>query len=143
MLAVWRDVLESEPQRPAYRRKSVAEGEVPVLVPGSATGPSQPANTWVLGPEGHKREQAEQSRRRACNRLVRPLAFCLHAKVPAHLCKGHLRCPAADEPTQNIERISLHVRAQERLRVGCAGDIAHQNIADRDVLARMMPDRRA
>src|SRR3954468_11521337 len=51
--------------------------------------------------------------------------------------------PAADKPTQDIERIGLQVRAQERLRLERAGDIAHQNIADRDVLARMMPDRRA
>jgi hypothetical protein len=49
----------------------------------------------------------------------------------------------ADKPTQDIERIGLQVRAQERLRLERAGDIAHQNIADRDVLARMMPDRRA
>src|SRR5215218_1061872 len=131
------------PQRSAHRRKSVAEGEVPFLVPGGATGPRQPANTRVAGPEGYEREQAEQSRRRACNRLVRPLPLCLHTKVPTHLCKGHLRCPAADEPTQDIERVGLQVRAQERLRLERASDIAHQNIADRDVLARMMPDRRA
>src|SRR4051812_49656851 len=34
-----------------------------------------------LGPEGHEREQAEQSRRRARNGFVRPLALCRHAKV--------------------------------------------------------------
>src|SRR4051812_41824995 len=93
------------PQGPAHRRKSVAEGEVPFLVPGSATGLSQPANTRVAGPEGHEGEQAEQSRRRSRNGLVRPLALCLHTQVPAHLCKGHLRGPAADKPTQDIERI--------------------------------------
>ena len=95
-----------------------------------------------VGPEGHEREQTEQGRRGARNGLVRPLTLRLHAEMPAHFRKGHLRRPATDEPAQDIERLGVKVRAQECLRPKHPGNIAHQNVADRHVLARMMPDCR-
>ena len=68
----------------------------------------------LIGPERHQREQAQQRWRGAGNRLVRPLALRLHAEMAAHLRKRHLDRPAPHEPAQDVHRIGLQIRAQEK-----------------------------
>ena len=63
--------------------------------------------------------------------------------MPAHLGERHLDRPAPHEPAEHVERIGVRVGAEEALWLEFIGDIADQQPADRDPLARVMPKRRA
>jgi len=63
--------------------------------------------------------------------------------VATDLGERHLDGPAADEPTQDVDRIGLEIGAQKGLRPQFAGDVAHHDIADRHEASGMMPQRSA
>ena len=67
-----------------------------------------------------------------------PLGF--DAQMAANLGEGYFSRPAANEPTQDVNRISVEVGAQESLRPQFTRDIADQDVADGHQTARMMPD---
>src|SRR3954447_22772170 len=94
----------------------------------------------LMRPERDKGEQAEQGGGSAGDGLIGPLALCLDAEVAPDLGKGDLGAPAASKPAQDIERIGGEIGAQEGLRAELILAVAHQHIADRDVMARGRPD---
>src|ERR1044071_8602150 len=116
-------------------------------------------------PEGDEREQAEQGGGGAGDGLIGPLALGLDAEMatdlgegdlgapaaskPAQihsifcaglLAEGDLGAPAASKPAQNIEWICGEIGAQEGLRAELILAVAHQHVADWDVVAGMRPD---
>src|SRR4051794_10601919 len=97
----------------------------------------------LISPERDEGEQAEQGGGGARDGLIGPLALGLDAEVTTDLGEGDLHAPAADEPAQDIERIGGEIGAQEGLRAELILAVAHQYVADRDVMAGMRPDGRA
>lgn len=63
--------------------------------------------------------------------------------MAANLGEGDLHGPTSNEPAQHHERIGLQVGAQQALRREGAVRIAHQNPADRNLLAGVVPQGRA
>src|SRR5215210_2640025 len=94
----------------------------------------------LISPERDKGEQAEQGGGGASDSLIGPLALGFDAEVATDLGEGDLHAPAANEPAQDIERIGCEIGAQEGLRAKLILAVAHQHIADRDVMAGMRPD---
>src|SRR3954451_17006540 len=97
----------------------------------------------LMSPERDEGEQAEQGRGGASDSLIGPLALGLDAEVAADLGEGDLHAPAANEPAQDIEWIGGEIGAQEGLRAELILAVAHQHVADRNVVAGMRPDGRA
>src|ERR1044071_883282 len=91
-------------------------------------------------PEGDEREQAEQGGGGAGDGLIGPLALGLDAEMATDLGEGDLGAPAASKPAQNIEWICGEIGAQEGLRAELILAVAHQHVADWDVVAGMRPD---
>src|SRR5690242_14939649 len=94
----------------------------------------------LIDPERDEGEQAEQGRGGARDGLIGPLPLGLDAEMATDLGEGDLGGPAADEPAQDIERIGGEIGAQEGLRAELIPAVAHQHVADRDVVAGMRPD---
>src|SRR5690242_21824773 len=94
----------------------------------------------LLSPKGEKGEQAEQGGGGSRDGLIGPLALGLDAEMATDLGEGDLGAPAASKPAQDIERIGGEIGAQEGLRAELALAVAHQHVADRDVVAGMRPD---
>src|SRR5215211_3330468 len=94
----------------------------------------------LMSPERDEGEQAEQGGGGAGDGLIGPLALGLDAEVATDLGEGDLGTPAANEPAQDIERIGCEIGAQEGLRTELILAVAHQHVADRDVVAGMRPD---
>src|SRR4051794_35072276 len=94
----------------------------------------------LMSPERDEGEQAEQGGGGAGDGLIGPLALGLDAEVAADLGEGDLHAPAANEPAQDVERIGCEIGAQEGLRAELILAIAHQHVADRDVVAGMRPN---
>src|SRR3954471_4044976 len=94
----------------------------------------------LMSPERDEGEQAEQGGGGASDSLIGPLALGLDAEVATDLGEGDLDAPAANEPAQDIERIGGKIGAQEGLRAELILAVAHQHVADRDVVAGMRPD---
>jgi hypothetical protein len=95
-------------------------------------------------PERDDGEQAEQNWRGPKNCLVGPLALGFDAEMGADFLEGDLDLPAADEPVEDVARISVAVGCQEGLRVEFAGGIADEKPADRHWRhAAMIPQRSA
>src|SRR4051795_10680504 len=94
----------------------------------------------LLSPERDEGEQAEQGGGGARDGLIGPLALGLDAEMATDLGEGDLGAPAASKPAQDIEWIGGEIGAQERLRAELALAVAHQHVADRDVMAGMRPD---
>src|SRR3954471_7837497 len=94
----------------------------------------------LMSPERDEGEQAEQGGGGAGDSLIGPLALGFDAEVATDLGEGDLDAPAADEPAQDIERIGGEIGAQECLRAELILAVAHQHVADWDVVAGMRPD---
>src|SRR3954451_3558789 len=94
----------------------------------------------LIGPERDEGEQAEQGGGGASDGLIGPLALGLDAEMATDLGEGDLGAPAASKPAQDIERIGGEIGAQEGLRAELILAVAHQHVADRDVMAGMRPD---
>src|SRR3954449_5096519 len=94
----------------------------------------------LMSPERDEGEQAEQGGGGAGDGLIGPLTLGLDAEVAADLGEGDLHAPAANEPAQDIKRIGCEIGAQEGLRAELILAIAHQHVADRDVVAWMRPN---
>src|SRR4051794_37945652 len=94
----------------------------------------------LMSPERDEGEQAEQGGGGAGDGLIGPLALGLDAEVATDLGEGNLGAPATNEPAQDVERIGGEIGAQKRLRAELILAVAHQHIADRDVMAGMRPD---
>src|SRR3954451_2128490 len=94
----------------------------------------------LIGPERDEGEQAEQGGGGASDGLIGPLALGFDAEVAADLGEGDLGAPAASKPAQDIEWIGGEIGAQEGLRAELALAVAHQHVADRNVVAGMRPD---
>ena len=88
-------------------------------------------------------EQPEQCRGGAGDRRVRPLPLGLDSQVVADLGEGDLHGPTLNAPAQHHERIGLQVGAQQALRLEGAVRIVHQNPADRNLLAGVLPQGHA
>src|SRR3954469_17855794 len=94
----------------------------------------------LMSPECDEREQAEQSGGGAGDGPIGPLALGFDAEVATDLGEGDLGAPAASKPAQDIEWIGGEIGAQEGLRAELILAVAHQHVADRDVVAGMRPD---
>jgi hypothetical protein len=82
-------------------------------------------------PQGDDGEQAEQNWRGSKNCFVGPLALGFNAEVGADFLEGNLDLPAADEPAEDIARMSVEIGRQEGLRVEFTGGIANEKPSDR------------
>ncbi len=94
----------------------------------------------LIGPEGDEGEQGEQGGGGARDSLIGPLALGLDAEVAADFGEGDLGAPAANEPAQDIEWICREIGAQKGLWAELILAVAHQHVADRDVVTGMRPD---
>src|SRR3954452_10826615 len=94
----------------------------------------------LMSPECDEREQAEQSGGGAGDGPIGPLALGFDAEMATDLGEGDLGAPAASKPAQDIERIGGEISAQEGLRAELILAVAHQHVADRDVMAGMRPE---
>src|SRR5690349_14664323 len=94
----------------------------------------------LMSPERDEGEQAEQGGGGAGDGLIGPLALGLDAEVATDLGEGDFGAPAASKPAQDIERIGRGIGAQEGLRAELILAVAHQHVADWDVVAGMRPD---
>ena len=94
----------------------------------------------LISPERDEGEQAEQGGGGAGDSLIGPLTLGLDAEVATDLGEGDLHAPAASKPAQDIEGICREIGAQEGLRAELILAIAHQHVADRDVVSGMRPD---
>src|SRR4051794_34587502 len=94
----------------------------------------------LISPERDEGEQAEQGGGGAGDSLIGPLALGFDAEVATDLGEGNLHAPAASKPAQDIERIGREIGAQEGLRAELILAIAHQHVADRDVVSGMRLD---
>src|SRR5215208_220788 len=94
----------------------------------------------LMSPERDEGEQAEQGGGGAGDGLIGPLALGFDAEMATDLGEGDLGAPAANKPAQDVERIGREVGAQKRLRAELILAVAHQHVADRDVMAGMRPD---
>src|SRR5919112_2803056 len=96
----------------------------------------------LMSPERDEGEQAEQGGGGAGDGLIGPLTLSFDAEMATDLGEGDLGAPAASKPAQDIERIGCEIGAQEGLRAELLLAVAHQHVADRDVVAGMRPDGR-
>src|SRR3954447_24703617 len=94
----------------------------------------------LMSPERDEGEQAEQGGGGSGDGLIGPLALGLDAEVATDLGEGDLGTPATRKPAQDIEWIGREIGAQEGLRAELVLAVAHQHVADRDVVAGMRPD---
>src|SRR5215217_6751445 len=94
----------------------------------------------LISPERDEGEQAEQGGGGAGDSLIGPLALGFGTEMATNLGEGHLGAPAANKPAQDIARIGREIGAQEGLWAELILAVAHQHIADRDVVAGMRPD---
>src|SRR5271165_2876662 len=60
--------------------------------------------------------------------------------MSANLGEGHFDRPAANKPAENIDGLRIEVGAQERLWSEFVGNVADQDVADRDQATWMMPE---
>src|SRR3712207_499368 len=97
----------------------------------------------LMRPERDEGEQAEQGGGGARDGLIGPLALGFDAEVATDLGEGDLGAPAANKPAQDIEWIGREIGAQEGLRAELIFAVAHQHVADRDMMAGMRPDSSA
>src|SRR5215203_1551001 len=121
----------------------IAEGGLRLGVPRRCCSASPLASGEPGGQQRDDREQGEQARRGARDRLVRPLPLRLDAEVGAGLLEGHLHLPASHKPGDDLGGVSREVGAKQSLGRKAVLGIADQDPADRhNRQARVSPDRR-
>ena len=133
--------MRSTPQTPPHRRDRLGEGGLLCRVPGCR------ADRSVLGPDqrgrhqGHDGVEPKHTRRRAGHAPVTRLPGCCDASIGSGLCNGRLEPPALDEPGEELHRVAIQRRRQQRLWRKCASWIADEDPPNRHRWpARVIPD---
>jgi hypothetical protein len=133
--------MRSTPQTPPHRRDRLGEGGLLCRVPGCR------ADRSVLGPDQRGRHQGydgvepKHTRRRAGHAPVTRLPGCCDASIGSGLCNGRLERPALDEPGEELHRVAIQRRRQQRLWRKRASWIADEDPPNRHRWpARVIPD---
>src|SRR5215470_1765924 len=135
--------MATAPQTMPYHSNRIREGRRLFFIPGGRTNRLDCLLDQTIGHQSYHREQSEERGRRSSNRQVVPLTLCLYSQMSASFFKGHFHPPAADEPTQDLQRRMIKIGRKQRLRIKFTQRIANQYPTDRDRhISAAVPDRR-
>ncbi len=114
------------------------------MIPGGLAGRQFAPSGMLMRQQSQQREQSQQSRRRAHDRQIRPLALGLEAQMLANFMEGDFQLPSENEPFHDLHRLDVQVRAQQGLGLELALRVADQHPTNRhDRLTAMPPNRGA
>jgi hypothetical protein len=100
------------PEMLAYQGQTIRERRLSLVIPGGHWERNLAIVAQPQGQQGDEREQSEQDRGGASNRLVRPLALGFQPELGSPLRKGDLDRPAHDDPRQDLPRGRLQVSTE-------------------------------
>src|SRR5215208_2968644 len=104
------------PQLFAYRRQSVGEGGITLVLPSRP--PKSPGRLChpAMREQSDHREQSQQCRCGPPYRHIRPLTLRAESQVPPHLLlEGYFQLPTHHEPREDLLRIGVQIGTQEGL----------------------------
>src|SRR5689334_12282244 len=101
--------MATAPQTTPYHRDRIREGRPLLFIPSGCANWLDLALDQPIGHQCHHREQPKQDWGRSRNRQVIPLALRLNPEMRPSFFKGYFHSPAADEPTQDLQRRMIQI----------------------------------
>jgi hypothetical protein len=124
--------MATAPQITPYDRYRIREGRRLLFIPGGSANWLDLSLDQPVSHQRDHREQSEKYRRRSINFQIVPLSLRFHAQMRPGFLKGHFHSPTTNEPIQNLQRRTVKVGRQQRLRLKLTQRIADQHLTDQD-----------
>ena len=133
------------PQVTADVSDDIGKGGVAFGIPSGCARRQRLPRRQVVGKQHDQREQAQQRRGSACNRLGTPLPLRFDTQMRPRFLESDFDIPAQHIPSDDLFGADCQVGAAEGSRLEFLERIAHQDPADgqRVMYARRPPQRRA
>jgi hypothetical protein len=118
------------PNTPTHKGDRIRESWRGFDIPGSLSDWKLAVHLRLVSQQCYPREQAHQNGCCPGDGFIRPLTLGFYAQMSSHFLESDLDLPTANEPFQNLDRVSGLIGTQQRFRLEPSFGVTDQDPAN-------------